>query len=86
MKLRLKVKPNSKEERILGFDANDVLSISVKAPPVEGKANRAVIRLLSSVMGIPKSKVKVVSGLRSRLKVVEIEGVSLEEIKERLAR
>jgi hypothetical protein len=84
MRLKLKVKPNAKEEKVLGFDKSGALNVCVKAPPVEGKANRALIRLLSSFIGIPKNKVKIVSGLHSKLKVVEIEGESLEDFKERL--
>ncbi|KAF1079050.1 DUF167 domain-containing protein [Methanogenium sp. MK-MG] len=48
---------------------------SIRAPPVEGKANKAIVKLVSSVLGIPKSSVTIVSGQTSSVKRVCITGM-----------
>ena len=72
MKIRVNVKPNSKIEE-LTHEGND-FTIRVKEPAREGKANQAVIKLLARHFGIPRSQVRILSGLRSRSKVIEIAG------------
>ena len=54
------------------------------APPVGGRANAALERLLADAVGVPKSAVRVVSGARAREKTIEIEGVRQEELLSRL--
>jgi uncharacterized protein (TIGR00251 family) len=46
--------------------------LKVKQPPKQGKANEAVIRLLAEHFGVPRSQVRILSGFRSRNKVIEI--------------
>jgi uncharacterized protein (TIGR00251 family) len=70
MKIQVRVKPNSKTEEII-VDG-DVYVVRVKEPPKEGKANRAVVRLLSEHFHVPRSSVTITVGLSSRNKVVEI--------------
>jgi uncharacterized protein (TIGR00251 family) len=53
--------------------------LDLAAPPVEGKANDECVRFLAELLAVPRARVRVVSGLTSRTKVVEIEGVTLEE-------
>ena len=61
-----------------------MLQVRVTAPPVEGRANSALERLLAKSLGLPPSAVRVVSGERAREKTVAIEGVSQEEALARL--
>jgi len=70
MKIQVKVKPSSKTEE-LSREGNSFI-VKVKEPPKEGKANRAVIKLLAEHFGVPQSHVKILSGFRSRSKVIEI--------------
>jgi uncharacterized protein (TIGR00251 family) len=70
MKIQVKVKPNSRTEEV--SRESDSLIVRVKEPAREGKANLAVIKLLAEHFGIPKSKVRIVSGLTSRAKVIEV--------------
>ena len=77
------VKPRASKDSIEGWKEG-ALIIRLSAPPVEGSANRALVKLLAGKIGIAKGKVRIVSGERSRTKVVEIEGVSAGELKERL--
>ena len=69
MKIKIKVIPNAKENKII---EGEILKVYVKSPPVEGKANKIVISLLAKNFGVKKSDVKIVSGFKSREKVVEI--------------
>jgi uncharacterized protein len=57
-----------------------VLHLRVMAPPVEGRANAAVIAVLSGFLGIPKTRLSILRGGRGRQKVVEIEGMKDEEL------
>ncbi len=70
MKIRVKVKPNSRTEEVSW--EGDSLVIKVKEPPREGKANQVVVRLLAEHFSVPQSQVRILSGFRSRDKVVEI--------------
>jgi len=57
----------------------DAWKLDLAAPPVEGKANDECVRFLAELVGVPRARVRVVTGLTSRTKVVEIEGVTEEE-------
>jgi uncharacterized protein (TIGR00251 family) len=70
MKIQVKVKPNSRTEGI--SPEGDSFIVKVKEPPKEGKANQAVIKLLAEHFSVPQSRVSILSGFRSKNKVVEI--------------
>jgi uncharacterized protein (TIGR00251 family) len=70
MKIRVKVTPNSKKEEVIRED--DIFLVRVKEPAKEGKANRAVIKVLAGYFGVAKSKVRILSGFASRNKTIEI--------------
>ena len=56
------------------MDAANRLRVRVQESPVDGQANRALIKLLADRLGVPISAVRIVSGLKSRNKVVELAG------------
>ena len=56
------------------MDAADRLRVRVQESPVDGQANRALIKLLAGRLGVPVSAVRIASGLKSRNKVVELAG------------
>ena len=70
MKIQVKVKPSSKTEEL--SREGDSFIVKVKEPPKEGKANQAVIKLLAEHFGVPQSQVRILSGFRSRNKVIEV--------------
>jgi len=70
MKISVKVKPNSKIEKV--EKAEGFWLIYVKEPPQEDKANRAVINLLSAYFKVPKSRISILKGKKSRQKIVGI--------------
>jgi len=70
MKIQVKVKPNSKTEEL--SQEGNIFIAKVKEPPKQGKANQAVIRLLAEHFGVSQSQVRILSGFRSRNKVIEV--------------
>ena len=70
MKIQVKVKPNSKTDEV--SREGDSFIVKVKQPPKEGKANQAVIKLLAEHFGVPRSQVRILSGFKSRNKVIEV--------------
>jgi uncharacterized protein (TIGR00251 family) len=70
--LQLKVKPGAREESLVEL-ADGSWIASVKAPPVDGKANAAVIALVARHFGVRKAQVSIRSGLSGRLKRIQIE-------------
>jgi len=70
MKIQVKVKPGSKTEEV--SQEGDSFIVKVKEPPKEGKANQAVIKLLAEHFGVPQSQVRILSGLRSRTKIIGV--------------
>ena len=71
MKIQVKVKPNSRTEEV-SHEGNNFV-VRVKEPPQEGRANEAVIKLLAGHFGVPQSQVKILSGFKSKNKVIQIE-------------
>jgi uncharacterized protein (TIGR00251 family) len=70
MKISVRVKPNMKEEKVEKVD--NVFAVYVKEPAKEGRANKAVVELLSKYFKIPKSKIVILSGMKSKQKIIEI--------------
>ena len=70
MKIQVKVKPNSRIEEV--SQESDSFIVKVKEPPKEGKANQAVIKLLAEHFDVPQSQVRILSGFRSKNKVIEV--------------
>jgi len=75
MKLSVRLTPNASREEILGFE-NNVLKVKVHAKPVDGAANEALIAILAEKAGVPKACVRIKSGVASRSKLVEIDGIN----------
>jgi uncharacterized protein len=73
-RLSLKVVPGSSRDEIVSW-LGDSLKVKVKAPPEEGRANEAVVALLTERLGIDSSSIAVVSGHSSPAKVLEVDGM-----------
>lgn len=71
MKISIKAKPNSREEKVEQITEAEFI-VSVKEPPVQGRANEAIIRILADYFNVSKSQVRIVSGWTSRQKVIEV--------------
>lgn len=77
------VVPRASRDKIAGI-RDGAVRIRLTAPPVEGAANEALVRFLSSVLRVPKQDIEIVSGQTARRKVVSVYGLSKEEIEARL--
>jgi uncharacterized protein len=77
MELRVRVTARASRDELAGL-RDGVLHVRVSAPPVEGKANQAVCKLIARALGVGRTSVTVVKGERSRDKVVRIDGVEPE--------
>lgn len=72
--VKIKVEPRSSKSGIVGL-YGDALKVKLTSPPVEGKANRELVEVLARTCGVGKSDVEIVSGKRSKNKVVRITGI-----------
>lgn len=71
MKIKVKVKPNSKQQKIEEINSDELI-VKLKSPPVDGKANKELIALLADKYQVSKSQVEIKSGLTSKNKWIEI--------------
>ena len=83
-RVTVKVHPRAKRTRVAGR-IGDAWKLDLAAPPVDGKANDACVRFFAELVGVPQARVRIVLGLTSRTKVVEIDGVSQEILESRLS-
>ncbi len=80
---RVRVVPRASRDKVAGI-MDGVVRIQLTAPPVEGAANQALVRFLSSVLRVATRDVEIVSGQTARKKVVSVSGLSPEEVEARL--
>lgn len=77
--LTLHIQPGAKKTEFAGLHG-DALKIRLAAPPVDGKANEALVKFLAEALHLPKSAVTLKSGQTSRRKVLEVIGAKTESI------
>lgn len=83
-RITIKAHPRARRSAIAGR-LGDAWKLDLKSPPVDGKANEECIRFLAELAAVPRSRVRIVSGATSRLKVIEIDGVTQQELDHRLS-
>jgi len=81
---RVKVQPGAAKNEIVGVQG-DALKVKINAPPVKGKANRALIDFLAEKLGIKKSEIEILSGHISKVKKIKLAGEA-EKIEKNLQR
>jgi len=74
MKLEVHVTPNASRNDIAGWMDDGKLRIRIQSPPVDGAANKGLIRFISKLTGVSKSKIRILRGETSRDKLLEIDG------------
>ena len=72
MKIQVKVKAGARENRVSFDKENSLYTVSTKVQPIEGKANEAVVKLLSEHLKVAKSEIKLKTGARSKIKIFEL--------------
>ena len=81
--LNIRVQPRASRNEIGELSEDGVLRVRVTAPPTDGKANEAVVKLLAKHIGIAPSALTITRGGTSRNKVIEVEGLTDDELKQR---
>lgn len=81
--LRLHVQPRAAHNQVAGLQG-EALKLRLTSPPVDGKANKAVIATLARLLDLPKSSLTLRSGLQSRTKTVRIENADEAQVRARL--
>ena len=82
-RLAVRVVARASRNEIAGFEG-ETLRVRVTAPPVEGRANQALTRLLAKELGVARGDVRVVAGHGSRDKVLAVDGLGAAEVRRRL--
>jgi hypothetical protein len=83
-RVTVKVHPRARRTRVTGR-LGGAWKLDLAAPPVDGKANEACVRFFADLAGVPQSRVRIVLGLSNRTKVIDIDGVSQEDMAHALA-
>jgi uncharacterized protein (TIGR00251 family) len=73
-RLTLKVRPGASKTAFAGRHG-DAWKLQVAAPPVDGKANEAIVRFLAKLAGVPLAGVRIVTGVTGSMKIVELDGI-----------
>lgn len=81
--LEVQVQPRSSRNQVVG-EQDGRLKIKLTAPPVEGEANQALVDFLAQLLRIPKKDIKLLKGESSRHKLIEIRGISKQELIDKL--
>jgi uncharacterized protein (TIGR00251 family) len=79
----VRVVPRASKNEIAGIHG-DALKIRLTAPPVEGRANEALIAFLAKRLGVRRSQVEIVAGATSRRKMIRVVGMLAQEVEEQL--
>lgn len=85
---KVRVQPRASRTAIsgvLGEGMDAALKVALATPPVEGRANEALVRFFAELLDVPPSAIEIVSGGQSRNKVVRVTGVSTAHIRAKLA-
>lgn len=79
-RLRVRLQPGASRDEIVGWEDNE-LRVRVTAPPVEGRANKALVDLLAKRMRVAKGSISIVAGQAARSKLVVVEGLDESEVR-----
>jgi uncharacterized protein (TIGR00251 family) len=86
LRLAVQVIPNAGKSEVVG-ETDEALKIRLKAQPIEGLANDALVRFIADQLDVPKSRISITHGLTGRKKLLEVRSAySVEEVKNTLLR
>ena len=80
VRVAVHVQPRASRSEIIGQHGT-ALKVRLQAPPVEGAANEALVRLLAKALNVPERSVRVVAGATSRAKTVEVDGTTEDAVR-----
>ena len=82
--LAIRVTPGAKRNEISEIREDGTLKVRLTAPPVEGKANAALIEFLADILDVPRSKIEILAGERQRDKLVSILDIDASTVQEKI--
>lgn len=82
MRIKIRVKAGAPKDGFQGTEQDGTIKVAISARPVDGKANEALVRFLAKAFGLPPGEVRITSGARSRMKVIELPGITPEKLSE----
>jgi len=82
--LTLRITPRARKTEFAGVLEDGILRVRVAAPPVEGKANAALLTFLAKVLGVRKNRIEIIAGQRGLDKIVSVVDLSAEEVQSRI--
>jgi uncharacterized protein (TIGR00251 family) len=85
VRIRVKVNPRSGKDQLLDL-RSETIRVKLTAPPVEGEANRALIKCIARLCRVPKADVELISGEKSRQKTILIRGLEMDVVVDRLSK
>ena len=80
VRVAVHVQPRASRSEIIG-QHGAALKVRLQAPPVDGAANEALVRLLADALNVPERSVRVVAGATSRSKMVEVDGTTADAVR-----
>jgi uncharacterized protein len=83
VRFRVRVVPRARRSEVAGL-WSDCLKIRLAAPPVEGAANRALVAFVAARLGVRQAQVELIGGETSREKTLRVQGVTVQQVRERL--
>ena len=87
-RIAVRLTPRGGRDAVEGWgedaDGRPLLKVRVSAPPVDGEANAALIKLIAKTLGAPRSSVRIASGEGARVKILAVEGLDEAEVRRRL--
>jgi uncharacterized protein len=79
VRLAVQIQPNAKKTEVVGV-LDDALKIKLAAQPIEGKANEALVKWLAGALGVSRSAVTLTHGQTNKKKLLEVAGVTVEDV------
>jgi uncharacterized protein (TIGR00251 family) len=79
VRLAVQIQPNAKKTEVVGV-LDDALKIKLAAQPIEGKANEALVKWLAGALGVSRSAVTLTHGQTNKKKLLEVTGVTVEDV------
>lgn len=76
VRIAVQLQPGAKKTEVVGVH-DDALKLKLQAPPIEGRANEALVKFLASALSVPKSAVTITHGLTNKRKLVAVASKSL---------
>jgi uncharacterized protein (TIGR00251 family) len=84
VRFQVHAKPRARKSAIVGAREDGSLEVALAAPPVDGAANSELVRVLAAALGVGRRSVEIVRGETAQKKLVEVAGLSVEEVLGRL--